>query len=64
MLVLGVASIPLYSAAINVGESLLGGQSLFFALVILVQMIATSGLVWLFARERTTSVPMANPVAA
>ncbi|MCP4380598.1 MAG: hypothetical protein GY798_04120 [Hyphomicrobiales bacterium] len=64
MLVLGVASIPLYSVAISVGESLLGGQSTVFALVILVQMITTSGLVWLFARDKQKPVPIANPVAA
>lgn len=60
---LGVASIPLYSAAINVGESILGGQSTVFAVVILVQMIATSGLVWLFAREGQQE-RVANPAAA
>lgn len=60
---LGVASIPLYSAAINVGESVLGGQSTVFAIVILVQMIATSGLVWLFAREGQQE-RMAKPATA
>lgn len=60
---LGVASIPLYSAAINVGESILGGQSTVFALVILVQMIATSALVWLFARKEQP-MQMAEPAAA
>jgi hypothetical protein len=48
---LGIASIPFYSATINTGEAALGGQSTTFALVILVQMLATSGLVWLFASE-------------
>lgn len=60
---LGVASVPLYSAAINVGESILGGHSTVFALVILVQMIATSALVWVFAREEQP-VQMAEPAAA
>lgn len=61
---LGFASVPLYSAAINVGESILGGQSTVFAIVILVQMIATSSLVWLFARERQEPAPMGNPISA
>jgi len=56
IVVLALTSIPLYSVAINVGEAALSGQSTVFALVILVQMLATSGLVWLFAREKPTSV--------
>lgn len=62
--VLGFASVPLYSAAINVGESILGGQSTVFAVVILVQMIATSSLVWLFAREGQERAPRGNPIPA
>jgi len=53
IIALGLAAIPLYSIAVNAGESMLGGQSTAFALVILVQILATSGLVWLFAREKT-----------
>jgi hypothetical protein len=53
---LGITAIPLYSMAVNVGESVLGGQNIAFALIILVQMLATSGFVWLFARERGTSM--------
>ncbi|MDX1780448.1 MAG: hypothetical protein R3256_03925 [Thalassovita sp.] len=52
--VLGIASIPLYSVAINVGEAALAGQSTIFALVILVQMLSTSWLVWKFAKEDTS----------
>ena len=48
---LAVAAIPLYSVAINIGEAALGGQSAVFAFIILAQMLATSGLVWLFARD-------------
>lgn len=62
IMVLGIASIPLYSAAVNVGEALLGGQSTVFAFVILAQMLATSGLVWVFAREKTKPVPMGEPI--
>lgn len=61
---LGVTSIPLYSAAVNVGESVLGGQSTVFAIVILVQMIATSGLVWLSAREKQEPVGTRGTVTA
>jgi len=50
---LEISSIPIYSIAINLGESALGGQNTVFALVILAQMLATSVLVWLFAREKT-----------
>jgi len=56
IIALAITAIPLYSAAINVGESFLSGQNTVFALVILVQMLATSGLVWLFAREMNTTV--------
>jgi len=52
MAALGISAIPLYSISINIGESLLGGQNTVFALVILVQMLVTSGLVWLLAREK------------
>jgi len=51
IVVMGIAAIPLYSVAVNIGEAALGGQSTVFALVILVQMLTTSGLVWLFARK-------------
>ncbi|HCP81288.1 MAG TPA: hypothetical protein DIT67_06760 [Octadecabacter sp.] len=59
IIALALTSIPLYSAAINVGEAALSGQSTVFALVILVQMLATSCLVWLFARQKPTSQ---NPI--
>lgn len=55
---MGVSAIPLYSVAVNIGEAALGGQSTVFALVILVQMLTTSGLVWAFARK--DSERMAN----
>ena len=51
MLALGVVSIPLYTVAIDVGEAMIGGHSMVFALVILVQMAASSALLWAFARE-------------
>ena len=51
IVVMGIAAIPLHSVAVNIGEAALGGQSTVFALVILVQMLTTSGLVWLFARK-------------
>ncbi len=50
---LGLASIPIYSAAINIGEGALGGHNVVFACVILGQMLVTSALVWIFAREKT-----------
>ena len=56
ILFLGVASVPIYSATINIGESMLGGQETVFALVILGQMIASSVLLWLFAREKPEPV--------
>lgn len=59
----GVAAIPLYSMAINVGEAALGGHSTVFALVILVQMLATSAMVWLFARENERT-PAARAITA
>jgi len=52
ILIMAITAIPLYSIAINVGENILAGQSTIFALVIFLQMLATSGLVWLFAREK------------
>ena len=55
ILAFGLAAIPLYSITINIGEAALGGQSTAFALVILVQMIFTSVLVWLFAGEPRAS---------
>lgn len=61
--VLGVTSIPLYSIAINVGEAALAGQSTIFALVILVQMLATSWLVWTFSEE-TSPAPPPKAIAA
>lgn len=61
---LGLTAIPLYSIAVNVGESVLGGQNIAFALVILVQMLATSGLVWLFARDSTETTHAEEAVAA
>lgn len=64
ILVMGIAAIPLYSVAINIGEAALGGQSTVFALVILVQMLMTSGLVWLFARKHAEPTTSENPTAA
>ena len=67
IIALAITAIPLYSVAINVGETVLAGQSTVFALVILVQMLATSGLFWLFAREKkkpTSIEPMADPWSA
>lgn len=61
ILALGVSSIPIYSAAINIGEDALGGHNVIFAYVILGQMLATSALVWLFAREKDDQ--MAEPAA-
>lgn len=61
---LGLASVPLYSTAIDIGEAMLGGQSTVFAFVILVQMIATSSLVWLFARESQALASMGKSIAA
>ena len=61
---MGIGAIPLYSVAVNVGEAVLGGQSTVFALVILVQMLATSGLVWLFARTREEPVTSGHPAAS
>jgi membrane-bound metal-dependent hydrolase YbcI (DUF457 family) len=51
IIALALTSIPLYSTAINVGEVALSGQSNVFAMVILMQMLVTSGLLWFFARE-------------
>lgn len=48
---LNASSIPFYSTAINTGEVALGGQATAFALMILSQMLASSALVWLFARK-------------
>lgn len=64
IVVMGIAAIPLYSVAVNIGEAALGGQSTVFALVILVQMLTTSGLVWLFARKKAEPMTCENPVAA
>lgn len=50
---LNASSIPFYSAAINTGEAALAGQSTVFALMILAQMLTSSFLVWLLARERS-----------
>ncbi|MBR9653585.1 hypothetical protein IT775_20950 [Thalassobius aquimarinus] len=52
ILALGAASIPIYSAAINIGEAALSGHNVIFAFVIMGQMVATSALVWIFAREK------------
>ncbi|MCK0101321.1 hypothetical protein [Pseudohalocynthiibacter sp. F2068] len=57
---LEITALPLYSNMINAGESLLTGQDTIFALVILAQMIATTALVWLFARKRTEAQPNGN----
>ena len=59
---LGLFSIPLYSAAINVGEAALGGHNIVFAIVIFVQMLATSTLVWVFAREKTANPETDEPI--
>lgn len=62
MIALALTSIPLYSISINIGEAALAGHNTVFALVILAQMLITSGLVWLFAREKRTSMEtMADP---
>ncbi|MCP4182252.1 MAG: hypothetical protein GY761_02910 [Hyphomicrobiales bacterium] len=61
---LGVLSVPIYSITINVGESALGGQPTIFALVILAQMLATTGLVLLFAKEKTGSARAETPISA
>lgn len=50
LVTLEVTAIPFYSAAVNLGETALGGQNTLFASVILVQMLATSVLIWAFAR--------------
>ncbi len=64
ILVLGISSIPIYSVALDAGESMLGGQNVAFATVILFQMLATSVLVWLFARNRTGRLPGDEPETA
>jgi len=64
ILALGLFSIPLYSAAVNVGEAALGGHNVVFALVILVQMLVTSALVWLFAREKPVRDPEPEAITA
>lgn len=56
ILALNATSIPIYSASINIGEGVLGGHNVIFALVIMGQMLATSALFWLFAREKTDQV--------
>lgn len=61
IIALAFTAIPIYSIAINIGESVLAGQSTVFALVILAQMLATSGLVWLFARDKKSS-PSGEPI--
>lgn len=55
IVVLSISSVPFYSPIINTGEAALGGQSTSFAVMILVQMLATSVLVWLFARQPRTA---------
>lgn len=52
---LGIAAVPTYSTMINIGESMLAGQSALFALIILAQMLVTSVLVWRFAGESRTA---------
>ena len=52
IVILEVTAIPLYSTFVNIGETALSGHSLTFALIVLVQMLATSGLVWLLAHEK------------
>jgi len=67
IVILAVTAVPLYSATINIGEAVLSGQSTVLALIILMQMFATSGLVWLFAREKTKPASIeagANPQIA
>jgi hypothetical protein len=63
LVVIGITSVPFYSMAINTGEAALGGHSTTFALVILVQMMATSALVWLFAKE-PRATPRSIPLTA
>lgn len=61
---LGLFSIPLYSTFINIGEGALGGHNVIFSLVILVQMLVTSALVWLLAREKPKHAPEPAIMAA
>jgi len=66
IVVINLSSIPFYSVAITMGETALGGQSTIFALVILMQMLITSALVWIFARGGQTGTNAAKhalPVA-
>lgn len=51
IVLLNASSIPFYSVTINTGEAVLGGRATVFAATILAQMLASSFLVWLFARE-------------
>ena len=52
-LILGfsIVSLPVYSVAIDVGESVLAGNDTVFVLLILAQMLGTSMMLWLFARR-------------
>ena len=52
IVILAVTAIPLYATTINIGEAALSGHSTYLALIILIQMLATSGLLWFFARDR------------
>ena len=53
ILIIGLSSIPFYSVTINSGEEMLAGQSDLFAIIILAQIIATSVLVWIFAKPKS-----------
>ena len=58
---LGVAAIPLYSVSINIGEAALSGHSNLFATIILVQMLLTSVLVWVYAKPSSKTPARSTP---
>jgi membrane-bound metal-dependent hydrolase YbcI (DUF457 family) len=51
IIALELAAVPVYSATLNLGESVLAGRPSLFSVVILIQILATSVLVWAFARK-------------
>ena len=59
IVILGIASIPFYSATLNAGEVALSGHPKTFALIILGQILITSILVWFLAK--TDAAQIAGP---
>ncbi len=53
IVLLNAGAIPFYSATLNTGEAALGGQPTAFVLMVLAQIVISSLLVWLLARNTT-----------